>query len=123
MTEPDSERIQRLKDSEEIFRNVKSYNTTVITVGYATFFAALLFLSDKTCSPLVYWALLALVISAAIFVAYEMFSSIFLAAQVSKAGREGKHMFRFWSAFFIPSLVLGVLGLGILVWLILSKLG
>jgi len=122
MTEPNNERTQWLTDSEEFFRHVQSYNTTVITVGYATFFAALLFLSEKTSSVLVYWALLALVVSAAIFVAYEMIANIWLAVLASKAGRENKRMFRFWAAFFVPSLSLGVLGLGMLVWLILRKL-
>lgn len=122
MTDTNNEREQWLKDSEEFFHQVKTYNTTVITIGYATFFAALIFLSNKTSSSLVYWAILALVLSAAIFVAYKMISNITLAVKASKAGKENKRMFRFWAAFFIPSLTLGVLGLAILVWLVLCNL-
>lgn len=122
MSDNDSNRAQWLKDSEEFFRQVRSYNATVITVGYATFFAALFFLSEKTSSRLVFWALLFLVVSAAIFVTYEMVAAITLAVQASKAGKEGKRLFRFWAAFFVPSLLLGVLGLILLVGLILCEL-
>ncbi|MEE8190116.1 MAG: hypothetical protein V3T79_00810 [Candidatus Scalindua sediminis] len=122
MSDSDSKRAQWLKDSEKYFRHVQSYNRTVITVGYATFFAALLFLSEKTSSPLVFWALLFLVVSAAIFVTYEMVTAITLAVQASKAGKEGKRLFRFWAAFFVPSLLLGVIGLAILVGIILCQL-
>jgi len=122
MSDSSSDRGQWLKDSEEYFRHVKSYNTTVITVGYATFFAALLFLADKTSSRLVFWALLCLVTSAAIFVTYEMVANIRLAVQASKVGQEGARMFRFWAAFFIPSLLLGALGVILLVALILCEL-
>lgn len=36
-----------LEDTESYFRNVQSYNTTIITVGYATFFALLAFVHEK----------------------------------------------------------------------------
>lgn len=100
---------------------MQSCNTTAITVGYATFFAALFFVAEKTNSKLVFWALLAVVCSAEIFVAYEMISTISLAVKASKAGTEENRQFRFWAAFFIPSLLLGVLGLVLLVGIILCQ--
>lgn len=122
MSEMDTNREQWLKDSEEYFRHVKSYNTTVITVGYATFFATLLFLSERISNTILFWALLLLVISSTFFVAFEMIANIKLAVQASKAGREGKRAFRFWAAFFVPSLLFGMLGVALLVVLILCQL-
>lgn len=122
MSEDTPEKVQWLKDTEEFFRQVQSYNATIITVGYATFFGALLFVAEKTDSKLVFWALLAVVWSAGIFVAYEIFSSITLAVAASKAGKEGRRLFRYWAAFFVPSLILGVLGLVLVVWLILCEI-
>ena len=96
----DQSREQWLKDTQDYFREVQSYNTTVITVGYATFFGLLFFLQDKVKSPLLFWAGLFVALSAAIFVAFELINNIKFALDTRKAGAEGKRFFRYW-AFFL----------------------
>jgi len=81
-----------------------------------------LFVSQKTSSPLIFWALLFLVSSAAIFVSYELIANIRLAVETRRAGKEGKRFFRFWTTFFVPSLALAVIGLALLVWLIIVEI-
>jgi hypothetical protein len=39
----DESREQWLKDIDDYFNRVKSYNTTVISIGYATYFGLLVF--------------------------------------------------------------------------------
>ena len=118
----DQSREQWLKDSQDYFREVQSYNTTIITVGYATFFALLVFLQDKVKSPLIFWAGLLVAISAAIFVSYELANQIKLAWELRRLGDEGKRFFRFWACFFIPSLLLAVAGACLLDYLFLGRL-
>lgn len=115
-------REQWLKDTQEYFREVQSYNTAVITIGYATFFGLLFFLQDKVHSKLLFWAGLSVALSAVIFVAYELISNIKLALDMLKSGAEGKRFFRFWALFFIPSMLLAVIGVGLLVFLFLCNL-
>jgi hypothetical protein len=119
----DQSREQWLKDTQDYFHQVQSYNTTIITVGYATFFGLLFFLQDKVQSPLLFWAGLFVALSAAIFVAYELASNIKLALDMRKSGAEGKRFFRYWASFFIPSVLLAATGAGLLVYLFLCKLG
>ena len=121
MTEQSRE--QWLKDTQNYFREVQSYNTTVITVGYATFFGLLLFLQDKVKSPLLFWAGLFVAISAAVFVSYELVNHFKLALDMRKAGAEGKRFFRYWASFFIPSVLLAAAGAGLLVYVFLCNLG
>lgn len=115
-------RDQWLKDTQEHFREVQSYNTTVITVGYATFFALLAFLQDKVKSPLIFWAGLLVALSAALFVGYELSNQIKQALEVRRTGAEGKRFFRFWAWFFIPSVLLAACGASLLVYLFLAAL-
>lgn len=117
----DQARDQWLKDTQDYFREVRSFNTTVITVGYATFFGLLFFLKDRVTSPILFWAGLFVVLSAAIFVAYELINNIKLALQTRKAGAEGKRFFRYWVWFFIPSVLLAA-GTSLLVYVFLSSL-
>jgi hypothetical protein len=49
-----NEREKWLDDTAAAFESARSYNGTIITVGYGTGFACLLLLSDKTDSSLVY---------------------------------------------------------------------
>jgi hypothetical protein len=119
----DQSREQWLKDTQDYFHQVQSYNTTIITVGYATFYGLLFFLQDKVQSPLLFWAGLFVALSAAIFVAYELASNIKLALDMRKSGAEGKRFFRYWASFFIPSVLLAATGAGLLVYLFLCKLG
>ena len=116
------EREEWLADTEKFFQQVKSYNTTIISIGYATIFGCLLFLSGKTDSPLLFWAILALVVSAAIFTSYEVFNTIRMANACRIAGKEGKRFFRRWICFFGPSLFLAVASLAVLVVLVLCEL-
>ncbi|MCO5056208.1 hypothetical protein [Thermomonas sp.] len=118
----DQSREQWLKDIQDYFRDVQSYNTTVITVGYATFFGLLFFLQDKVHSQLLFWAGLFVALSASIFVAFELINNIKLALFQRKSGAEGKRFFRFWACFFIPSVLLAAAGGSLLVWLFLCKL-
>lgn len=118
----DQTREQWLKDTQDYFREVQSYNTTVISVGYATFFGLLFFLQDKVHSKLLFWAGLFVTFSAAIFVAYELISNIKLALDMRKAGAEDKRFFRYWASFFIPSALLAAAGGGLLVYLFLYNL-
>ncbi|MGD1895490.1 MAG: hypothetical protein ACFB16_00910 [Phormidesmis sp.] len=113
---------QRLKDSHEYFREVQSYNATIITVGYGTFFGLLIFLQDKVKSPLLFWASLSISISAAAFVAYELINNIKLALTTRRAGMEGRRFFRYWAYFFIPSVLFAALGTGLLVYIFLRNL-
>jgi hypothetical protein len=116
------ERDRWLEETEKFFGLSKSYNTSIISIGYATFFGCLIFLSTKTDSPLLFWAVLALVLSATVFVSYELMTNIRLARECSRAGEEGKRVFRRWKYFFLPSLALGAVGVAILVVLILIEL-
>ena len=119
----DQSRDQWLKDTQDYFRSVQSYNTTVITVGYASFFGLLFFLQDKVQSSLLFWAGLFVALSAAVFVAYELINNIKLALDARRAGAQGKRFFRYWASFFIPSVLLAATGAGLLVYLFLCKLG
>ena len=105
------EREKWLEDTEKAFNHVKSYNTTIITIGYATFFAVLLYLKDKVDNSLTKYSLIFIVASAAIFSSYELFNAIKSAVEWSKHGKEGKRFFRFWASFFIPSLLLSVIAI------------
>jgi glycosyltransferase involved in cell wall biosynthesis len=116
-------RDQWLKDTQDYFREVQSYNTTIITIGYATFFGLLFFLQDKVESRLLFWAGLFVALSATIFVAFELTNNIKLALDMRKTGTEGKRFFRYWATFFIPSVLLAVAGASLLVYLFLSKIG
>ena len=118
----DQARERWLKDTQDYFREVQSYNTTIITIGYATFFGLLLFLKDKIQSPLLFWAGLLVALSAAIFVAFELANNIKLALEARKAGAEGERFFRYWASFFIPSVLLAAVGAGLLVYLFLCEL-
>lgn len=118
----DQSRDQWLKDTQEYFHNVQSYNTTIITVGYATFFGLLLFLQGKVKSPLLFWAGLFVALSAAVFVSYELINQVKLALDTRKAGAEGKRFFRHWALFFIPSVLLAAAGAALLVYLFLCNL-
>jgi hypothetical protein len=106
----DQSREQWLKDMRDSFKEVHSYNITIITVGYATFFGLLIFLQDKVKSPLLFWAGLFVALSAAVFVAYELVNHIKLALDMRRAGQDGKQFFRYWAAFFIPSVALAAAG-------------
>lgn len=119
----DQSREQWLKETQDAFRDVQSYNTTIITVGYATFFGLLFFLQDKVHSKLLFWAGLFVTLSAAIFVAYELTNNIKLALDMRKAGAEGKRFFRYWASFFIPSVLFAAAGGALLVYLFLCNLG
>lgn len=121
MTEQSRE--QWLKSTQDYFREVQSYNTTVITVGYATFFALLFFLQDKVKTHLIFWSGLFVALSAAIFVAYELVNHIKLALGLRKAGAEGKRFFRYWAFFFIPSVLMAAAGASLLVYVFLCNLG
>lgn len=118
----DKSREQWLKDMQDYFKEVQSYNTTVMTVGYATFFGLLIFLQDKVKSPLVFWAGLFVAISAGTFVAYELVNQIKLALETRRVGKEGQLFFRYWAWFFIPSLMLAAVGVALLVYLFLCSL-
>jgi len=113
---------QWLKSTQEYFREVQSYNTTIITVGYATFFALLFFLQDKVKTQLIFWAGLFVALSAAIFVAYELINHIKLALDMRKVGAEGKRFFRYWATFFIPAILLAAAGACLLVYVFLRNL-
>ena len=106
---------------EKMFDRAKSYNSTVISVGYATFFGCLVFLSNKVESSLVYWALLLVIGSALIFVMYEIAFNIKMARHFAKSGEVGEKHYRLWPVFFVPSLLLGFAGLGLLVWLVVGQ--
>jgi hypothetical protein len=120
----DETREQWLKDIDAYFKSVKSYNTTVISIGYATYFGLLVFLHDATRakSALMFWSGLFVAISAIIFVAYELITNIKLSLETRKAGAEGRRFFRFWAFFFIPSLLLAAAGILILVIMFLREL-
>jgi hypothetical protein len=118
----DQAREQWLKDVQDYFKEVQSYNATVITVGYATFFGLLIFLQEKIRSPLLFWAGLCVALSAGTFVAYELVNQIRLALEMRQAGKEGKLFFRYWAGFFIPSLALATAGVALLVYLFLGNL-
>lgn len=109
------EREKWLEDTEKAFNHVKSYNTTIITIGYATFFAVLLFLKDKVDNSLTKYSLIFIVISAAIFASYELMNSIKSAVEWSKHGKEGKRFFRLWASFFIPSLILAAIAVVLII--------
>ncbi len=111
------------RETEEVFGKAKAYNSTIITVGYGTFFACLFYLRKGANSVLVFWALIAVIASAVIFVAYEIVSNIQIARTVSKTGEEGKRFYRYWPRFFVPSLLLGVTGVSLLVVLLLGQVG
>jgi hypothetical protein len=121
----DESREQWLKDIDDYFNRVKSYNTTVISIGYATYFGLLVFLHDATRakSALMFWSGLFVALSAIIFVAYELITNIKLSLETRKAGAEGRRFFRFWSFFFIPSLLFAAAGIFILVIMFLRELG
>ena len=114
---------QWLQETQTYFREVQAYNTTVITVGYATFFGLLFFLHDKVESPLLFWAGLLVILSAAFFVAFELIANIKLALELRKIGAEGNRFFRFWAAFFIPSVLLAAAGAVLLIIVFLRNLG
>ena len=98
----DETREQWLKDSDAYFKSVKSYNTTIISIGYATYFGLLVFLYDATRakSVLMFWSGLFVTLSAMIFVAYELITNIKLSLETRKTGAEGRRFFRFWAFFF-----------------------
>ena len=120
MTEQSRE--QWLKDSQDYFRDVQSYNNTIITVGYGTFFGLLLFLQDKVKSALLFWAGLLVAASAALFVAFELTNHIKLAWSMYKIGSIEKRFFRLWAFFFVPAVLLAVAGAALLVYLYLCNL-
>ena len=119
---PVNERDEWLQESQEYFREVQAYNTTIITVGYGTFFALLLFLQDKAPGRHLFLAGLLVAVSAAVFVAYELTAQIRLAWGLRKIGAEGQRFFRHWAAFFIPSLLLAIAGATILIVAFLGQL-
>ena len=79
------DKVKWLAETEAYFKQVQSYNTTLISIGYATGFACLIYLSDKSNSRFAYLAVLFLVLSAAVFVSYEIVNHIRLARQCSNA--------------------------------------
>lgn len=111
-----------LEDSEKYFREVQAYNTTIITIGYATFFGVLLYIKDKLNSPLIFWATLLVIISAVIFVSYEIINNIKIALALRKIGEIENRFFRYWAIFFIPSLLCAVIGTAFLLYLLLKSL-
>jgi hypothetical protein len=121
----DESRVQWLKDIDDYFNRVKSYNTTVISIGYATYFGLVVFLHDaaRAKSALMFWSGLLVALSAIIFVAYELITNIKLSLETRKAGAEGRRFFRFWAFFFIPSLLLAAAGILVLVIMFLRELG
>ena len=122
MTGSNEIREQWLKDSENYFRSVQSYNSTVITIGFGTFFGLLLFLQGKVSNKLLFIASILIIISAGIFITFELINNISLAIQTSRLGKEGKRFFRFWAWFFIPSVFLAVVAIILLVSLFVSNL-
>jgi hypothetical protein len=120
MTDPTSE--QWLKDIQAYFREVQSYNTTVITVGYATFFGLLAFLEDKIDSWLLFVAGLLIAISAVIFAGYELVRNIHRAWEAHKIAADDKSFSRFWFICFTSSVMSAAVGVGLLLWLFLGKL-
>jgi hypothetical protein len=115
-------RDQWLRDTENYFRQIQSYNSTVITVGYGTFFGLLLFLQGKVDGKKLLIAAILILGSAACFVGYELHNNIKTAIQISKIGNEGKRMFRYWAWYFVPSLLLAVSAVGLLACLFIGAL-
>lgn len=111
-----------LEDSEKYFKEVQSYNTTIMTIGYATFFGILLYIKDKYQSPLIFWAALLVTISAVFFVSYEIVNNIKIALGLRKAGEIENRFFKYWASFFIPSLFCAVIGTAFLLYLLLKNL-
>lgn len=106
MTEK-SQSKNNIENTREYFRQVKSYNTSIITIGYASFFAVLFYLREHLENNLTKYALICIVISASIFTLYELSNTIRQAHELNKHNRE-ENFFRFWCCFFYPSLFLAV---------------
>ena len=116
------EQEQWLKNSQDYFKEVKAYNTAVMTVGYATFFGLLIFLQKSINSPLLFWAGFFIILSVIIFISHELVNQIKLSLDLRILDTEGKRQFRYWAWFFIPSLLFAVTGIVLLVYLFLSHL-
>jgi hypothetical protein len=71
-------RNQWLEESEAYFKQIKAYNSSVVSFGYVTLFGLLVFLrdADKTKDVLLFWAGLLVALSAIIFVGYELIEQI-----------------------------------------------
>lgn len=115
-------REQWLKDAQGYFKTVQSYNTVVMTVGYATFFGLLFFLQEKLQSPLLFWAGLFVALSATIFISFVLVDQIRAALELRRLGQEGQQFFRYWAWFFIPSVLLAAAGVVLLVYMFLCHL-
>ena len=120
----DQSRNQWLEESEAYFKQIKAYNSSVVSFGYVTFFGLLVFLrdADKTKDVLLFWAGLFVALSAIFFVGYELIEQIRLSLEMRKLGIDGRRFFRFWAFFFIPSVILAAMGVLCLLWLFLREL-
>lgn len=92
----------------DFFERVKSYNTTIISIGYGTFFAILLIAEKNVPHPILKYSFIAILISASTFLLYEIINQVIFAWQTRKVGPEWR--FRYWSVFFITSFLFGLSG-------------
>ena len=114
---------EQKKSNEEFFQQTQNYNKSIVTVGYATFFGVLLYLSGKGVAPSeIKWALLALVASALVFVLWELWRQIDMSFEASKAGQFHKQYFRTWGITFFTSVLLGLIAVATIVYVLLVKL-
>jgi hypothetical protein len=108
--------------NQDYLKEIRSYNASIITVGYATFFGLLLYLKDKVDSSLLHWSGLSITLSACIFVFFEIINQIRKAIELWKIGGKEKLFLRYWFCFFIPSLIFTTIGVGLLLYLFVINL-
>lgn len=115
---PKSVEVEELKTAVD---RILKYNQTVIAIGYSVGFGILFYLRRDVWTWMLPVILLALVMSACIFAAFEVIANIYLVKCLNKLWRgtpiDGSLWFtvRYWHLFFYPSLAFAVLAATMLV--------
>lgn len=121
-SDKDLDKWQRTID--DMAQRVKSYNHAVVSVGYATFFGALVFLEKSAPSPWVYIALLLIVVSASIFAVYALIEEVVTIFKVRSVDRHwgGLQGYKRWALFFLTSLLCAVVAVAIIIFIIICNI-
>ncbi len=76
-----------LKTVKEEFQILNQYNTTIISVGFASFFAMAVFVKDGADKTFFLWAIISMSISISIFVIHELIRSLYYSWYISNKAK------------------------------------
>lgn len=112
------------RTTDEMAQRVKTYNHAVVSVGYATFFGALVFLEKSAPSPWVYVALLLIVVSASIFSVHALIEEVVTIFKIRSVDNRwgGLQGYKRWALFFLASLLCAVVAVAIIFSVIIDNI-